>query len=128
MVVHVDRLKPCHGVQQEKWEWRKPSDPQVTGGTEENENETDERQEEKEPSNRPTNEFVVSEVFPKSPETEENSNPLDSHEPSLTESGDSISSQDDKNKGVEENNALKRNTRYPLRTRARPKYLNQYHI
>ena len=34
MIVHVDRLKPCHGIQQEKWEWRKSSDPQIKGGIE----------------------------------------------------------------------------------------------
>ena len=131
MVVHVDRLKPCHGVQQEKWEWRKPSDPQVKGGIEEgNENHPDEMNEAEETSNRPTDELVDSDVLPEpheDSEREENPNPFDSHEPSFTESGSNTSSQDDKDKGVEGNNALKRSTRYPLRTRARPKYLDQYH-
>ena len=130
IVVHVDRLKPCHGVTQEKWEWKRPSDPHVQKENKD-EGESHENVIKNQSQHDLLGESEGEDQIPHSYSEAEDAHAQQnvSQEAMISEPSPKTSLQGGKKTSIKNNDkgqTRARNTRYPIRERTRPKYLSEY--
>ena len=130
IVVHVDRLKPCHGVTKEKWEWKRPSDPHVQKENKD-EGESHENVIKNQSQHDLLGESEGEDQIPHSYSEAEDAHAQQnvSQEAMISEPSPKTSLQGGKKTSIKNNDkgqTRARNTRYPIRKRTRPNYLNEY--